>query len=132
MDGWIFSLIAVFGLSVAVQAQDPAERVAVTVQVAEPPPVVTEPDPWPDIAGTPSDATWSLIAECESGGDWSIATGNGYYGGVQFALGSWRAVGGQGYPHEASQDEQIFRADLLWQEQGWPAWPACSRAIGLR
>jgi hypothetical protein len=91
-----------------------------------------EVDPWPDIEGTPSDEAWERIAQCESNGNWAISTGNGYYGGVQFALSSWRSVGGEGYPNQASKDEQIYRADLLWQRQGWPAWPACSRKLGYR
>lgn len=74
---------------------------------------------------------WDRVAECESGGDWQINTGNGYYGGVQFALGSWRAVGGSGYPHQASKQEQIKRAELLLDRQGWGAWPACSSKLGL-
>lgn len=89
-------------------------------------------DPWPDIENTPSDEAWERIAECESNGRWDINTGNGYYGGVQFSLSSWRAVDGTGLPSEASKDEQIYRADLLWQMQGWPAWPACSRLLGFR
>jgi len=79
----------------------------------------------------PEYSVWDELAECESGGDWSISTGNGYYGGLQFALGSWGAVGGIGYPHEASREEQIYRAELLQDMQGWDAWPTCSRIIGL-
>ena len=76
--------------------------------------------------------TWDRLAQCESGGNWQINTGNGYYGGLQFALSSWRAVGGSGYPHNASKAEQIRRAELLLQRQGWGAWPACSSRLGLR
>ena len=75
---------------------------------------------------------WDQIAQCESGGNWSINTGNGYYGGVQFSLSSWRAVGGTGYPHEHTRAEQIKRADMLLAIQGWGAWPTCSRKLGLR
>jgi LysM repeat protein len=82
--------------------------------------------------GTVSLATWDRLAECESNGDWSINTGNGYYGGLQFALSSWEWVGGSGYPHEASKAEQIARAEILLERQGWNAWPACSSALGLR
>jgi LysM repeat protein len=82
--------------------------------------------------GTVSLATWDRLAECESNGDWSINTGNGYYGGLQFALSSWEWVGGEGYPHEASKAEQIARAEILLERQGWNAWPACSSALGLR
>jgi LysM repeat protein len=82
---------------------------------------------------TSSDAgVWDRLAQCESGGDWAINTGNGYYGGLQFALSSWEWVGGEGYPHEASKQEQIARAEILLERQGWDAWPACSSALGLR
>ncbi|GEM_PF-4213686 len=80
---------------------------------------------------------WESLAACESdvdgtGPDWSINTGNGFYGGLQFALSSWRAVGGEGYPHHASREEQIYRGERLQAVQGWGAWPACSSKIGLR
>ena len=74
---------------------------------------------------------WDELAECESGGDWSINTGNGYYGGLQFALGSWQAAGGTGYPHEHSPAEQIRRGEILQDIQGWGAWPTCARIVGL-
>jgi LysM repeat protein len=82
---------------------------------------------------TSTDAgVWDRLAQCESSGDWSINTGNGYYGGLQFALSSWEWVGGTGYPHEASKAEQIARAEILLERQGWDAWPACSSQLGLR
>lgn len=68
------------------------------------------------------------MAGCESGGRWSIATGNGFYGGLQFTLSSWRAVGGRGYPHHASRLEQMYRAVRLMRVQGWGAWPVCQYA----
>lgn len=74
---------------------------------------------------------WDELAECESGGNWSINTGNGYYGGVQFSLGSWNAMGGEGLPSEASKDEQIAIASALQARSGWGQWPACSRKLGL-
>lgn len=82
-------------------------------------------------APTAHAGVWDQLAECESGGDWQINTGNGYYGGLQFSLSSWRAVGGSGYPHEASKAEQISRAERLQNRQGWGAWPACSAELGL-
>ena len=88
-----------------------------------------------EVLGTvtePAYGVWDDLAACESGGDWSIDTGNGYYGGLQFSLSSWRAVGGSGYPHENSRAEQINRAEQLLEQQGWGAWPACSRQLGLR
>lgn len=75
---------------------------------------------------------WDQLAQCESGGNWAIDTGNGFYGGVQFTLQSWRAVGGSGYPNEASREEQIERAERLLAIQGWGAWPGCARKLGLR
>lgn len=74
---------------------------------------------------------WDRLAQCESGGDWSINTGNGFFGGLQFGLSSWKAVGGEGYPHHASKSEQIARAEKLQDIQGWGAWPACSKKLGL-
>ena len=75
---------------------------------------------------------WDRLAQCESGGNWSISTGNGYYGGLQFTQGSWAAAGGTGNPANASREEQIRVAQNLQAQQGWGAWPACSRALGLR
>lgn len=80
---------------------------------------------------TTSGSTWDSLAQCESGGNWSIDTGNGYYGGLQFTLQSWQAVGGTGYPNEASRTEQITLAKKLLAIQGWNAWPACSAQLGL-
>ncbi len=79
----------------------------------------------------PYSKVWDELAQCESSGNWSINTGNGYYGGLQFSLQSWQWVGGSGYPHEASKQEQITRAYQLWQRQGWNAWPSCSQQLGL-
>lgn len=76
-------------------------------------------------------SVWDRLAQCESGGNWAINTGNGFYGGLQFTLSSWRAVGGSGYPNQASRDEQIARAKILQSRQGWGAWPACSAKLGL-
>jgi len=76
-------------------------------------------------------SVWDRIAACESGGNWAINTGNGFYGGLQFTLGSWAAVGGSGSPAAASREEQISRATMLQARQGWGAWPACSARLGL-
>jgi resuscitation-promoting factor RpfB len=83
-------------------------------------------------SSTPSDSVWDKLAECESGGNWSINTGNGYYGGLQFSLSTWRAYGGSGMPHEASREEQIAIAKKLQADAGWGSWPACSSKLGLR
>nr|WP_083441682.1 transglycosylase family protein [Nitriliruptor alkaliphilus] len=83
-------------------------------------------------ARTSSRTVWDDLARCESGENWSINTGNGYYGGLQFTLSSWRGVGGSGYPHHHSRAEQIKRGERLQAQQGWGAWPHCSRKLGLR
>lgn len=77
-------------------------------------------------------SVWDRLAQCESGGNWSTSTGNGFYGGLQFTPGSWRAAGGSGMPNQASREEQIRVAQQLQQQQGWGAWPACSSKLGLR
>lgn len=68
---------------------------------------------------------WDAIAECESGGDWSINTGNGYYGGLQFMQATWTSNGGEGHPSHASRAEQIRVAENVLETQGIGAWPAC-------
>jgi resuscitation-promoting factor RpfB len=83
-------------------------------------------------ATAPSGSVWDQLAQCESGGNWSTNTGNGYYGGVQFSLGTWRAYGGSGYPHENSREQQIAIASKLQAAAGWGQWPSCSRKLGLR
>jgi hypothetical protein len=70
---------------------------------------------------------WKLerMAGCESGHRWHIATGNGFYGGLQFTLSTWRSVGGRGMPHWASELEQKFRAVILIKAAGYGPWPIC-------
>jgi len=75
---------------------------------------------------------WDKLAQCESTGNWSINTGNGYSGGLQFTKSTWRAFGGEGQAHNASREEQIIVAERVLAQQGWGAWPACSRKLGLR
>ncbi len=77
-------------------------------------------------------SVWDALARCESGGNWSINTGNGYYGGLQFTAATWKAVGGQGLPHQASREEQIMRGQILQARSGWGQWPACTKKLGLR
>ncbi|MBA5847719.1 transglycosylase family protein [Gordonia amicalis] len=68
---------------------------------------------------------WDAVAQCESGGDWSINTGNGYYGGLQFSMSTWQANGGTGNPADASREEQIRVAENVLATQGPGAWPTC-------
>jgi LysM repeat protein len=78
-----------------------------------------------------SGSVWDDLAACESGGNWAINTSNGFYGGLQFTLASWQAVGGTGMPNEASREEQINRGQILQARGGWGNWPACSAKLGL-
>ena len=87
----------------------------------------------PTASAAPSNV-WDRVAACESGGNWRISTGNGYYGGLQFSASSWRAAGGTRYaslPHRASRAQQIAAAQQLLRMQGPGAWPVCSRKAGL-
>jgi hypothetical protein len=102
-----------------------------------PPPPPPPPPVQPVASGSgyndPSNpAAWDRLAQCESGGSWAINTGNGYYGGLQFSLSSWQAVGGTGYPHEHSRETQIAMGQRLWNQGGWAHWPACSSKLGYR
>ncbi|MCC9197322.1 transglycosylase family protein [Arthrobacter sp. zg-Y820] len=76
-------------------------------------------------------STWDALAQCESGGDWSINTGNGFSGGLQFTPSTWAAFGGTGDPSSASREQQIAVAERVLAGQGWGAWPACSAKLGL-
>jgi LysM repeat protein len=77
-------------------------------------------------------SVWDRLAQCEAGGNWSINTGNGYSGGLQFSAGTWQANGGSGSAHNASRAEQIRVAQRVQASQGWGAWPSCSSRLGLR
>lgn len=78
-------------------------------------------------ANADSGVNWDAVAACESGGNWGIATGNGYYGGLQFTMGTWHAHGGSGSPASASREEQIRVAENVRASQGMGAWPVCGR-----
>ncbi|HVV18681.1 MAG TPA: transglycosylase family protein [Pseudonocardiaceae bacterium] len=86
------------------------------------------------IAATPaasaSSVNWDAVAHCESGGNWATNTGNGFYGGLQFTLSTWRANGGSGMPQNASRAEQIAVANRVLASQGIGAWPVCGRYAG--
>jgi hypothetical protein len=79
-------------------------------------------------------SVWDDLARCESGGNWAINTGNGYYGGLQFSHGTWLAYGGgefAEYPHQATREEQIIVAERLRAARGYAPWPACRAKLGL-
>ena len=78
---------------------------------------------------------WDDLAECESGGNWAINTGNGYHGGLQFLGSTWRAYGGGEFAKRAdlaSREQQITIAERVRDDVGFSAWPSCSRRLGLR
>lgn len=79
----------------------------------------------------PAPATWAQLRDCESGDDYAVAAANGHYGAYQFDLGTWRSVGGTGYPNQASPAEQDYRALYLYRMRGWQPW-TCARELGLR
>jgi hypothetical protein len=86
------------------------------------------------VAGTANAApasTWDTLAQCESSGNWSINTGNGFSGGLQFTPSTWKAFGGTGAPENATREQQIAVAEKVQAAQGWNAWPSCARKLGL-
>ncbi len=98
----------------------------VRVGTAEP-----EPEPAaPDYSG--GGTVWDALAQCEAGGNWAINTGNGYYGGLQFSLGTWQAYGGSGLPSNNSREAQIAIAEKVRAATGgYGSWPGCAAQLGL-
>lgn len=105
-------------------------------QVAPPQPASSPAvSPAPD-GGTPvpgpsvpvhQSVNWDRVAACESGGNWSINTGNSFYGGLQFTMSTWHSNGGTGSPQGASREEQIRVAENVLHTQGIGAWPTCGK-----
>ncbi|MGW5396897.1 peptidoglycan DD-metalloendopeptidase family protein [Streptomyces sp. NPDC003952] len=86
-------------------------------------------------ASAASVGTWDKVAQCESTSDWSIDTGNGYYGGLQFSSGTWAEFGGWQYAPQADQAtkaQQIAVAEKVLATQGPGAWPSCGKLAGLQ
>ncbi|OBJ49043.1 transglycosylase family protein [Mycobacterium sp. 1423905.2] len=90
----------------------------------QPPPPEAPPAPKPVKAYS---VNWDAIAQCESGGNWGISTGNGFSGGLQFTSSTWHANGGSGSAAGASREEQIRVAENVLHSQGIGAWPVCGR-----
>jgi len=93
--------------------------------------------PKPPTTQQPDANMWDALAECETGGNWSANTGNGYGGGLQFAhtarWSTWRAYGGETYaphPWEASREQQIDVGQRVLESAGFKAWPGCARKQG--
>jgi len=111
-----------------------APYVQMAAVVPPPDPAAEPPAPTPPIAPAPakpavarSGVNWDAVAKCESGNNWSINTGNGFYGGLQFTLGTWHSNGGSGSPQNASREEQIRVAENVLKSQGIGAWPVCGK-----
>lgn len=89
--------------------------------------------PGTEVPPVTNGSTWDALARCEAGGNWSINTGNGYFGGVQFDQNTWERNGGLRYAQRAdlaTREEQIAIAEVTRARQGWGAWPTCSGRIG--
>ena len=83
-------------------------------------------------ANAATDAEWNQVAQCESGGNWHINTGNGYYGGLQFSQSTWTSHGGGQYApsaHQATREQQIHIAEKVLANQGKGAWPTCGTVL---
>ena len=98
----------------------------------EPPPAPEPEAPATNFA--PGNSIWDVLAQCESGGNWAINTGNGYYGGLQFSASTWTGFGGGRYAptaNLATREQQIEIAEKVQAAQGWGAWPSCAARAGL-
>ena len=98
--------------------------------------IATAPPPAPVLPAVTYNGTsvWDDLARCEASGNWAINTGNGYYGGLQFSVGTWTGYGGAEfaeYPHQATREEQITVAERLRDARGYQPWPACRAKLGL-
>src|SRR5262245_49057064 len=85
-------------------------------------------EPPASATGPPWSVKWNAIARCESGGRWHLNTGNGFYGGLQFSLSTWLAMGGgqfSHFPHLTSPHNQKVVAEVTLARQGIGAWPVC-------
>lgn len=111
---------------------EPVEEGPVVVDDA--PEEVVEPVESKPAPAVSDGSVWDSIAQCESGGNWAINTGNGYQGGLQFNSQTWSAYGGGEYAasaDQASREQQIAVAEKVQAAQGWGAWPACTASLGL-
>ncbi|MGW9402509.1 ubiquitin-like domain-containing protein [Arthrobacter sp. NPDC055585] len=129
----VFDTVVVDGREVSrVLASENVTREPVAETVA----VGTKKRPAPAAPGgtAPAGGAWAALAQCESGGNWHINSGNGYYGGLQFSTQSWLGAGGGAYApvaSEATPEQQIAVAENLRANGGWGHWPSCARKLGL-
>lgn len=108
---------------------------AVTAMAAAPLGVVGTASAAPAAPSVDKTSTWDRLAHCESTGNWKADTGNGFQGGLQFTPETWEEFGGTKFAEtadQASKSEQIAIAKKVQEEQGWKAWPACTKKLGWR
>lgn len=98
-----------------------------------PPPTTASPPPAPPAAPATSSLAndFAELRQCESGDNYQIDTGNGFYGAYQFAESTWLSLGYTGFPNQAPPAVQDQAAERLQAEDGWAPWPACSALLGL-
>jgi uncharacterized protein YabE (DUF348 family) len=107
---------------------EPVTRIVAKGTKAKPKPAPSAPGGGAVVGGD----VWARLAQCESGGRPNAVSANGLYHGLyQFSVGTWRSLGGQGLPSQASPAEQTMRAQQLQARSGWGQWPACARKLGL-
>lgn len=118
----------------AQKAAEEAERARQAQLAAEQARAVPTPSNVPQTKSvvTPSDGSvWDRLAACESGGRWNINTGNGFYGGLQFDIGTWGNYGGFPRADLAPREVQIAKAQEVQSRRGFNPWPACKAKLGL-
>jgi hypothetical protein len=124
-----------YAVSIVNGKEESREAVGHTVVVpAQPKTVRKGAKPGTEVPPVRDGAVWDALAKCESGGNWAINTGNGYFGGIQFDQSTWSRQGGLKYaerPDLATREEQIAIAEVTRARQGWGAWPACTSRLGI-
>lgn len=116
------------------RVQDKKQLSSTVVVPAQPKTIRKGAKPGTEVPPITNGAIWDALAKCESGGNWAINTGNGFYGGVQFDQNTWARQGGLRYaprPDLATREEQITIATVTQLRQGWHAWPACTAHLGI-
>jgi Transglycosylase-like domain len=113
----------------AVPVGDPPPSTATPKGFDETITTVLAPD---DVPNEIPDSVWLALRKCESGNNYAINTGNGYYGAYQFDSRTWKSMGYSGLPHRAAPPVQDEAAKRLQAKRGWGPWPACTRKLGLR
>lgn len=130
----VAAMSALFGALAGAACGIKADEVS-SAGVAEAAPAPVDLTPAVVTQAEPAYSVWDRLAQCEATGNWHAATGNGYSGGLQFDASTWRRYGGLALApaaYLATRAQQIVIAERTLAAQGWAAWPACSRRLGLR